>query len=161
MNQCKDLILVGWNEWIGLPDLGLSAVHAKIDTGARTSALHAYDIAAEEDASGRLMVRFSTHPDGDENAEPVQCVQPVKDRREVKNSGGLVQMRYVIETRMHIGAREWRVQLTLTNRKRMKFPMLIGRQALNNRALVNPVAACVQGGQPSDPSAPTLRRSPF
>lgn len=140
-------VTVGWREWVALPALQIPAIKAKIDTGARTSALHAFDLEPVE-ANGEQMVRFAVHPLQRRQDVTVTCVARVVDRRTVTNSGGQSEERYVIETPIRIGAAEWLIEVTLTNRKEMKFRMLLGRTAMRKRILVNP-GRSYQMGRPS------------
>jgi hypothetical protein len=128
---------LGWREWASLPELGVEAIKAKLDTGARTSALHAFDLE-RFDRDDTEMVRFQIHPHqrSAEGAVTVEC--PLVDERWVRNSGGQRELRPVIETTVRIGARAWPIELTLTRRDAMGFRMLLGRQALRKRALVDP-----------------------
>ena len=134
-NQPKAII--GWREWIGLPELGIPAVKAKIDTGARTSALHVFDLE-EFVEDGRQMVRFGIHPLQRRKDIVRFCEAPVLERRRVKDSGGHIEKRYVIRTKAVMGSESWKIDLTLTNRDLMLFRMLLGRTAVENRFLINP-----------------------
>jgi hypothetical protein len=129
--------IVGWREWIALPDLGIPAIKAKIDTGARTSALHVFDVE-EFEANGLLMVRFSVHPLQKNTSISRFCEAPVLAQRKVKNSGGDSEHRYIIQTNARIGDLTWPIDISLTNRDLMMFRMLLGRKALENRFLINP-----------------------
>jgi hypothetical protein len=120
---------IGWREWLALPGLPIPAIKAKIDTGARTSALHAFLVKAYE-ANGLQMVRFGVHPLQRRLDLEIFCEAPVKDFREVSDSGGHREMRYVIETEILMGQLSSRIEITLTNRDNMKFRMLLGRTAL-------------------------------
>jgi len=122
-------ITVGWEEWVSLPHLGLPALKAKIDTGARTSALHAFDIEPFGRADA-LYVRFMVQPIPGRDDLIIACSAPVIDRREVTSSNGESELRYVIETDFQIGDRSWPIEVTLTNRHGMASHMLVGRQAL-------------------------------
>lgn len=123
-------LTIGWREWLALPELGLPAIKAKIDTGARTSALHAFFVEPY-DENGRFMVRFGVHPLQKRLDVEVICTAPVKDYREVSDSGGHREKRYVIETEMHLGTLKKNIEMTLTNRDNMKFRMLLGRTAMD------------------------------
>jgi len=129
--------IIGWKEWIGLPDLGISAVKAKIDTGARTSALHIFNLE-EFVANDRQMVRFGIHPLQRRKDIVRFCEAPVLERRRVKDSGGHIEKRYVIRTTAVMGTESWPIDITLTNRDLMLFRMLLGRKAVENRFLINP-----------------------
>jgi hypothetical protein len=120
---------IGWREWLALPELSIPAIKAKIDTGARTSALHAFSVEPYEE-NGLQMVRFGVHPLQRRLDVEIICAAPIKDFREVSDSGGHREMRYVIETDIQLGAQTRRVEMTLTNRDNMKFRMLLGRTAL-------------------------------
>lgn len=129
--------LVGWREWMAFPELGIEAVKAKLDTGARTSALHAWDVMPFTKA-GADWVRFVVYPDQRHRTNPVTCEAPVKDRRRVTNSGGRSEMRYVIETSLQADGETWSIELGLTNRDDMGFRLLIGREAMRGRLLIDP-----------------------
>lgn len=137
-------VSVGWREWVALPELGLPAIKAKIDTGAKTSALHAfYTDVYEKD--GIKMVKFGIHPIQKNFDLVIDCHAPIKDYREISDSGGHKEMRYVIETPMEIGDRQWPIELTLTNRDTMRFRMLLGRRAMEQRMIVEPGASYLNG----------------
>ncbi len=138
---------LGWREWITLPDLGLSHIKAKVDTGARTSALHAFEIS-EEQHEGARWVRFLMHPDQHDQENVVECRARVSDEREVRDSGGHVTLRYVIETTLQLGGHDWPIELTLTPRDDMLFRMLLGRSAMNQRCLVDPARSYLVGKSP-------------
>ncbi len=133
-------LILGWEEWVALPELGLPAIKAKVDTGARTSALHAVFIEPFGPAKARK-VRFGVHPIPRRNDIEITCIAPLVDRREVRSSNGEREQRYVIQTSLRIGDREWPIEITLTNRHTMTYRMLIGRQALADNVLVNPSAS--------------------
>jgi hypothetical protein len=130
-------IVVGWREWVGLPELGDARIKAKIDTGARTSAIHAWEIQPFE-REGEDWVRFELHPNQGDNKTRIACEARVIDSRTIKSSNGQQQKRYVIRTPLRVGDHVWPIELTLTRRDEMGFRMLVGRTALKPRALVNP-----------------------
>ncbi len=137
---------VGWREWVALPDLGVPRIKAKIDTGARSSALHAFYIEPYRHA-GRDFVKFGLHPiQGDEHTA-LTCRAPVLDRRMVSDSGGHRELRYVIETSLRLGAHDFLAQVTLTNRDSMLFRMLVGRTALARRFVVDPARSFLMRDQ--------------
>jgi hypothetical protein len=136
--------IIGWKEWIGLPDLGIPAVKAKIDTGARTSSLHVFNLE-EFVADNRRMVRFGIHPLQRRKDILRFCEAPVLEMRRVKDSGGHVEKRYVIRTTAVMGVVSWPIDITLTNRDLMLFRMLLGRKAVENRFLLNPGRSYLTG----------------
>ncbi|SFP10652.1 30S ribosomal protein S6--L-glutamate ligase [Tranquillimonas alkanivorans] len=128
---------LGWEEWVSLPDLGLPALKAKVDTGARTSALHAYEIEPFGPAA-RPRVRFMVHPVPGRSDLAIPCSAEVLDRREVTSSNGETELRYVIQSEISVGGRTWPIELTLTDRGTMAYRMLLGRQALSEDIVVSP-----------------------
>jgi ribosomal protein S6--L-glutamate ligase len=136
--------IVGWKEWVALPDLGLGAIKAKVDTGAATSSLHAYNIEYFT-KNGERYVKFEVHPIQKNKRINKYCIAPLLERRQVKSSTGEQQKRPVISTMLKIGNQFWKIELNLTNRDSMGMRMLIGREALNGRALVNPTHKFLHG----------------
>lgn len=130
-------VVIGWREWVGLPDLGIAAIKAKIDTGARTSAIHAFRPRIVEDGDERL-IHFSLHPVQHHRRPEIACIAPLVGHRHIRSSNGQIEERLVIATTMVMAGVVWPVQLTLTNRDDMGFRMLIGRRALRRRFLVDP-----------------------
>lgn len=149
----KNLIQLGWREWVGLPDLGIDRLKVKVDTGARTSALHAFSIS-EIEIDGKLGVNFLFHPDQYDLDKVLSCDALVTDCREVTDSGGHTELRYVITSKLLLAGLHWPIELTLTSRDNMRFRMLLGRTAMNGRCIVNPVESYLQGG--SEKKAPDI-----
>ncbi|MED5388277.1 MAG: ATP-dependent zinc protease [Pseudomonadota bacterium] len=141
-------VTVGWREWATLPELGIEAIKVKVDTGARTSALHAFQVASFE-RDGREWVRFSIHPIQDQDLVR-HCEAPVLDRRVVTDSGGHKEERPVIRTDIELGGRRWPIEITLTDRETMKFRMLLGRTAMSE-IVVDPTASFLLGGTKEQP----------
>ena len=141
--------VVGWREWIALPDLGIIAIKVKLDTGARSSALHAFDIERFR-RRGKPMLRFAVHPFHGDEQHAVHAEAELIDERRVRNSSGQVELRPVLRTRALLAGRSWEIDLTLTNRDEMGFRMLLGREALRGRFLVDPARSFQAGGAPRE-----------
>ncbi|MEQ9368909.1 MAG: RimK/LysX family protein [Coleofasciculus chthonoplastes F3-SA18-01] len=139
----KSLSIIGWRERVALPDLGISQIKAKIDTGARSSALHAFDVETFS-RDGKTMVRFKVHPYQRDTHRTVSAEAELIDQRQVRNSGGHAQLRPVIQTMVELNGERWLIELTLTNRDVMGFRMLLGRQAVRKRFLVDAGRSFVQ-----------------
>lgn len=137
------LLTVGWREWLALPALGMRHLKAKVDTGARSSALHVewHEVTVER---GAPWVRFALLSSSIASAEQV-CEAAIRDRREVTDSGGHRTERVFIETEVEIGGLRWTIETNLTNRRGMLFPMLLGRTAMVGRLLVDPARSYVLG----------------
>ena len=140
----SELILVGWREWLALPDLGMPAIKTKIDTGARTSSLH---VEGHETfvKRGQRWVRFSLSPGSRRAVQPQVCEAPILDERPVTDSSGNTAPRLFIETRVAVGAWSWPIEMNLTDRRSMLFPMLLGRTAMRGRLMVDPNGSFLLG----------------
>ena len=128
---------IGWREWVALPDLGVKAIKAKIDTGARSSAIHAFDIECFSQGE-QDFVRFKMHPIQRQTQQTITAEAPLLDQRHVRNSGGHTELRLVILTHIELKEHRWPIELTLTNRDVMGFRMLLGRAAVREHFLVDP-----------------------
>jgi hypothetical protein len=140
----NEQITLGWREWCELPDLGIPAIKAKVDTGAKTSALHTFGIEPFSE-NGVDYVRFRVHPLQRNEQVACECVAPVKDERIVSDSGGHRELRYIIETTVLLGDTSWPIEMSLTNRDTMRFRMLLGRRAMEGRVQVDPSASYCTG----------------
>lgn len=137
--------VIGWREFISLPDLGIHRIKAKIDTGARTSALHAINIQYIT-RQGVTWVSFSVHPRQRNSKSIVDCAAPLIEERYITDSGGKRTLRPVIVTNVHVNGAIVAAELTLVARDSMGFRMLIGRQAVRGRFLVDSGRSYVTGG---------------
>lgn len=135
-------MVIGWREWVGLPDLGLAALKAKIDTGARTSALHAHSI----ERLGRR-VRFSVCPHQRDDTSIVTAEADLVGEREVRSSSGETELRPVVRTQIVLGGHRFDAEFTLTNRALLGFRVLLGREALRRRFVVDPGSSFRCGGR--------------
>ena len=145
-DETPEPLVVGWREWVGLPQAELEWVKAKIDTGARSSAIHAFDLEAYEQ-DGAEWVRFSVHPWQRSDDDRVDLELPVLDSREVRSSNGQVEQRYAVQLDVVLAGRTITTVMTLSNRDEMGFRMLIGREALERGFLVDS-ARSYAGGRP-------------
>ena len=128
---------IGWREWVALPELGITDIKAKIDTGARTSALHAFALRPFKE-NGIDKITFDMHPVQNNVDIVVNCTADIIDKRWVSDSGGHREERFVISTPVIIGQDTWPIEITLTERDSMLFRMLLGRSAIRKRFFVNP-----------------------
>jgi hypothetical protein len=129
--------VIGWREWVGLPSLGIAHIRAKIDTGARTSALHAFDIT-ETHRGRKATVHFKISPLPGQPGRVMVVEAPLLDKRIVKDSHGRKSLRPVIPVDIELAGLRWKIEVTLVDRTDMNFRMLLGRQALRSRFLINP-----------------------
>jgi len=134
--------IIGWREWVSLPALGIIKIKAKVDTGARTSALHAFALQPFTE-NGQHKIRFDIHPFQHNTQKVINCVANVVDKRLVTDSGGHEEERYVVQTPITIAGQTWSIEITLTERENMLFRMLLGRSALRKRFIVNPARSFV------------------
>ncbi|MBO6574369.1 MAG: ATP-dependent zinc protease [Rhodothermales bacterium] len=142
----ESMITVGWREYVGLPQLNLPAIRAKVDTGARTSALHAYRMEPFS-REGAPWLRFWIHPLRKHRKVHVVAEAPLVDERVVSDSGGNRTTRPFIRTDLLINGQRWPIEVSLTRRDRMLFPMLLGRTAMEERLVVDPARSFVLGRQ--------------
>jgi len=140
------LPIIGWREWVGLPGLGIKAIKAKVDTGARSSSLHAFNLRQSE-RDGVTWVHFLVHPVQRRTDETIEVEAPVLDFRSVRSSSGKAETRPVIVTEVALFGTAWPVELTLASRDQMGFRMLLGRQAFRGRFLVD-AGKSYYGGKP-------------
>lgn len=137
MKTLRKYPVIGWREWVSLPKLNIDRIKAKIDTGARTSALHAFSLEPFVE-NGKNKIKFDIHPLQHNIDSIITCIADIVDKRLVTDSGGHEEERYVIETPLTIAGQSWLIEITLTERENMLFRMLLGRSALRKRFIVNP-----------------------
>ena len=147
---------VGWCERVGFPALGIDAIKAKIDTGARTSALHAYDLEPFT-KDGQSWIRFTVHPDGTAKNVTQACLARVVAQRMVADTSGRRERRYIIETTLCIGDQIWPIEISLTQRGYMRFDCLIGRTAVRGHFVVDPGRSYLAGRPSNGRSAPKAK----
>ena len=141
---------IGWREWVALPDLGVTRIKAKIDTGARSSALHAFDLEHFR-RRGHDMVRFAIHTLQRSSKRVIVAEAEMLDNRIVRSSNGVNALRPVILTRVELLGESWPIELTLASRDEMGFRMLLGRQAVRGRFLIDPGRSYLAGRPPRKP----------
>lgn len=137
--------IIGWREWIALPLLEIPTIKAKIDTGARSSALHALDIEYSTAPGGDRLVHFTVHPQQRSKLDEKRCTAVLLEERSVRNSGGTTTVRPVIRTTFSLGDSHWYIDLTLVSRNGMDFRLLLGREALRRRFIVDPARSYLFG----------------
>lgn len=133
----KNKLLIGRSEWCGLPDLKIKKIKAKIDTGAKTSAIHAFNMRIVK-KSNKKLIYFDVYPLQRNQTKLVHCHAPLIDTRKVMSSSGHKENRYVILTTLNIGDQSWAIEVTLSNRDPLQYRMILGREALSNRVLIDP-----------------------
>lgn len=143
----SSLSVIGWREWAALPDLRVDAIKVKVDTGARTSALHAFDLEVVE-REGEPWVQFCVHPFQRDDDQVVAASAPLLEERQVRSSNGQMEERPVILTDVGLGDQRWAIELTLTRRDEMGFRMLLGREAVRGRFVVDPGRSYLTGTPP-------------
>lgn len=148
--------IIGWREWVALPDLGIEHVKAKVDTGARSSSLHAFDVTRFR-RDEKDFVRFKVHPVQRDSSRPVEAEAEVLEYRPVRSSNGQVAKRPVIVTTIELLGQSWPVELTLANRDEMGFRMLLGREGYRGRFLVD-AGRSYYGGRPKGPNRKKKKR---
>ena len=146
IRNIKDLPVIGWREWIGLPELGVKRIKVKVDTGARSSALHVFDMK-EFLQDEEPWVRFKVHPQQRKTDKTVSCVARILEYRDIRSSSGVATRRPVVLTQVELLDEIWQVELTLASRDQMGFRMLLGREAIRRRFLVDP-GGSYYGGKP-------------
>ncbi len=141
--------IIGWREWVGLPELGIEQIKAKIDTGAKTSALHAIRIE-ETTERGVPVLHFYVHPQQRHKNPEIPCIAEISDRRKIRSSNGQEELRYLITTHLSLGDMFFPVDVSLTNRNDLGFRMLLGRDALKDQFIIDPSQSYLVGNIPSD-----------
>jgi ribosomal protein S6--L-glutamate ligase len=137
-------LILGSEEWCHLPELGIPIIKARIDSGAKTSALHAINIALFK-KEGQNWVKFDINPIQNNVKTIIHCEALLIGKRIVKSSSGFREQRFVIQTNLEIGRTKWQIEMTLTNRDSMLFRLLVGRTAMNSRFIIDPAASFLQG----------------
>lgn len=149
MSKSTSKKIIGSEEWCSFPELGIPAIKARVDSGAKTSSIHAFNIQPFR-RSGQTWVSFEIHPIQNNRRTVIRCERPVIDKRVIKSSSGLSETRYVVNAHLKLGKELWEVELTLANRDSMGFRMLLGREAMQNRLIVDPSEKNILGEINSD-----------
>lgn len=142
-------LILGSEEWCSFPELGIPTIKARVDSGAKTSALHAINISPFV-KDGEHWVKFDINPIQNNVKTIISCQAPLIDKRIVKSSSGFREQRFVIQTQLQLGESSWAIEMTLTNRDSMGFRMLLGREAMSGRALVDPEQKYLLGDTSTD-----------
>ncbi|MFT6625768.1 MAG: ribosomal protein S6--L-glutamate ligase, partial [Cycloclasticus sp.] len=142
-------IIIGSEEWCSFPELGVFAIKARVDSGAKTSSIHAFNIHPFR-RNGESWVSFEIHPLQNNRRTVVRCEKQLVDKRLVKSSSGIAETRYVISVPLKLGGLIWDIELTLANRDSMGFRMLLGREAMNGRLMVDTSLVCTLGETTND-----------
>lgn len=137
-------LVIGACEWVALPELGIKALRARVDTGAKSCALHATKQQVFK-KNGEDWIRFQVHVGFEKDHETMLCESRLVDIRQIKNTSGEIEERFTIQTPIVIGSHRWDVDITLTNREKMRYRMLLGRRAMKNHAIVYPARTFLQG----------------
>ncbi|MCB0414921.1 MAG: ATP-dependent zinc protease [Bdellovibrionales bacterium] len=146
----KELPCIGWREWVSLPDLQVKNIKVKVDTGAKTSSLHAFDLVVLREKR-KYFAQFKIHPEQKSKKSTRTLYYPIVDFRKIKSSNGQSEWRPVIEANVHLGDYIWPIEITLTNRDEMGFRMLLGRESIKDRFLVNVARSYIIGKRPVVP----------
>lgn len=144
MNLANNKIIIGSDEWCAFPALSIPAVKARVDSGAKTSSLHAVNIKKFK-RDGEHWVKFDVHPLQKNRKTKVHCEAQIVDQRVIKSSSGDKEKRPVIRTQLSLGEHTWEVEVTLTDRDSMGYRMLLGREAMMGRVLIDPEGECLLG----------------
>ncbi|MGB1702780.1 MAG: ATP-dependent zinc protease [Cycloclasticus sp.] len=137
-------IIIGSEEWCAFPEIAIPAIKARIDSGAKTSSIHAFNIQPFR-REGIAWVSFEVHPLQNNRKTVIRCERPVIDKRVVKSSSGAAETRYVVSTLLQLGEMNWNIELTLANRDSMGYRMLLGREAMHGKLMVDPSESHLMG----------------
>ena len=149
MNESTSKKIIGSEEWCSFPELGIPAIKARVDSGAKTSSIHAFNIQPFR-RQGTSWVSFEIHPIQNNRRTVIRCERPVIDKRVIKSSSGLSETRFVVNASLKLGDNIWEIELTLANRDSMGFRMLLGREAMQDRLIVDPSESCMLGDIAND-----------
>ncbi len=152
--ESDTLVVIGWREWVCLPELGIASLKAKVDTGARTSALHAFGVERIDPRR----VRFKVHPHQRDDEASVDTEAELVDERMVRSSSGFAELRPVVRTALELGGARFEAEFTLTDRALLGFRMLLGREALRSRFVVDPGCSYRCGGRRTSFGPPRKQR---